>query len=206
MNMDGSFDPSVEFTGPGGYQPRQVIQKEVAKAWDVEVYYAGILLDASEGAVGGNPSPNYVLGMEEIAGADPNVPFSPGPAPIPPPTEEVRGWPVNAEVDVEFVEIQLRTIPTAFGAGLGYGPAGAQIAMQLMNIGNVQYTIPLAAGVRDVYWDSAVSPNLAQNETHQTHQLTSALHFDPGDIMAFRIFEIAPGLNRSPGDMQLRIY
>lgn len=204
MNMSGSFDASVEFTGPGGIVPLQVVQREVAKAWDVEAYYAGVLFDGSEGAVGGNPSPNYVLGMEEIAGADPNVPFTPGPAPIPAPTEEVRGWEVNAEVDIEFVEIQLRTIPTTFGAGLGYGPAGAQIAMQLINIGGTQYVIP--TDVRDVYWTSAVSPNLGQNETHQTYQLGTPLHFDPGDFMAFRIFEIAPGLNRSPGDMQLRIY
>ena len=206
MNMSGSFDPSVEFTGPGGIVPLQIVQREVAKAWDVEAYYAGVLLDGAEGPLGGNPSPNYVLGMEEIDVPDPNVPFTPGPAPIPPPTDRVRGWEVNAEVDIEFVEIQLRTIPTAFGAGLGYGPAGAQIAMQLINIGAAQYVIPGVNDVRDVYWDNATSPNRGLNETHQTHQLSTPIHFDPGDFMAFRIFEIAPGLNRSPGDMQLRIY
>jgi len=203
MNIYGGFDPSVEFTGPPGTLPRQIIERDVAKAWDIEFYYAGILFDAAEGAVGGNPSPNYIIGMEEINGADPNVPFA-GPAPIPAPTEEVRGWQVNAEVDIEYVELQLRTVPTTIPAPLGYGAGNPIIALQLMNIGNTQYAIP--AQVRDVYILNSTSPNLALFEAHQLYQLTAPLHFDPGDFLAFRIFELAAGLDPIPGDLSGRIY
>ncbi len=204
-NMSGSFDASVEFTGPGGIVPLQVIQREVAKAWDVECYYSGVLLDAAEGPLGANPSPNYILGMEETAAPDGSVPFA-GPAPVPEPTNPVRGWEVNAEVDIEFVEIQLRTIPAAFGAGLPYGPANAEIAFQLINLGILQYGVTPFTGSRDFYWTGAVSPNLGINETHQTFQLVAPLHFDPGDFMAVRIYEMAAGLVPTPGDLLLRIY
>jgi hypothetical protein len=183
----------------------QVVQREVAKAWDIEAYYSGLLLDGSEGPLGSNPSPNYILGMEEAAVADGNVPFA-GPAPIPEPTSPVRGWAVNAEVDIEFVEIQLRTVPTSFGAGLPYGPAGAQIAFQIINLGNTQYTVTPFVGSRDFYWLDTLSPNLNLQETHQTYTLSAPLPADPGDLLAVRIFEIAPGMSPSPGDLLLRIY
>lgn len=205
MNNSGGFDASVEFTGPGGQLPLQVVQREVAKAWDVECYYAGTLLDAGEGAVGANPSPNYVLGMEEIVGVDPNVPFA-GPAPIPNPTEEVRGWEVNAEVDVTTVEIQLRTVPATVPGDLAFGPVGAMIAFQLMNLGNVQYAAPAGYTAQDFYFLNSLSPNLALLETHQQYTLTAPIHYDPGDLMAVRIFEIRAGLIPVPGDLMLRIF